>query len=142
MLRQNIIFVENKAGSLKRVTGLLSENEVNIFGFACLDTPEFAIFRMVADQPEKAEKILTQNGYMNRIADVIAVDLDDEVGSLDKLLGAAADSNISLNYIYTSYHRQSQIPVVMIHSEEIYVTESVLRSKGYRVLESVEELNQ
>ena len=34
MIKQNIVFVENKAGSLKRVTGLLANNNINIYGFS------------------------------------------------------------------------------------------------------------
>ena len=58
MVKQNIVFVENKAGSLKRVTGMLADNDINIYGFACFDAPEFAIFRMICDNPDKAEMIL------------------------------------------------------------------------------------
>ena len=29
MVKQNIVFVENKAGSLKRVTGMLADNDLN-----------------------------------------------------------------------------------------------------------------
>ena len=142
MIKQNIVFVENKAGSLKKVTNILAENKVNIFGFACFDTPEFAIFRMVSDASEKAEKILTENGYMNRITDVIVVDLKDEVGSLDGLLSVLADSNVSLNYIYTSFRREDQIPVIILHSEELFATESVLKGNGFRVLASVKDLEK
>lgn len=142
MLKQNIVFVENKAGSLKKVTDILTKNQINIYGFACFDTPEFAIFRMVSDQPEKAEQVLTKQGYMNRLTDVIVVDLKDEVGGLDELLGVLAQSNISLNYIYTSFRREGQIPVVIMHAEEIFATESVLRGRGFTVLENAEELNR
>lgn len=142
MIRQNIVFVENKAGSLKKVTNLLAAENVNIYGFACFDTPEFAIFRMVSDSPEKAEKVLSDNGYMNRITDVIVVDLKDEIGGLDELLTVLADSNVSLNYIYTSFRRENQIPVIILHSEEIFATESVLRGNGFKVLNSVEELEK
>ena len=82
MIRQNIVFVENKAGSLKKVTNLLKEENINIYGFACFDAPEFAIFRMVCNEPERAEKVLNANGYMNRITQAIAVDMKDEVGGL------------------------------------------------------------
>ena len=34
MVKQNIIFVANKAGSLQKVTGLLAEHGINIYGFA------------------------------------------------------------------------------------------------------------
>ena len=54
MVKQNIIFVANKAGSLQKVTGLLAEHGINIYGFACFDAPEFALFRMVSDNAEES----------------------------------------------------------------------------------------
>jgi hypothetical protein len=142
MMEQNIVFVENKAGSLKKVTKILAENAIDIYGFACFDTPEFAIFRMVCSDPHKAETVLSENGYMNRITNVIVVNIKDEVGTLDELLDVLAQSNVSLNYIYTSFHRQNLIPVVILHSEEISETESVLRGNGFSVLSHVDELKQ
>ena len=62
MIKQNIIFVENRAGSLQKVTGLLAEKGIDIYGFACFDAPEFALFRMVTNQADEAGKILTENG--------------------------------------------------------------------------------
>lgn len=142
MLRQNIVFVENKAGSLKNVTNLLAEKGINIYGFACFDSPEFAVFRMVCNDPEAAEAALGEAGYMNRITQALVVDLKDEIGGLDQLLNLLSESNINLHYIYTSFHRTNQIPVVILHSEEISVTESILKNNGFRVLNSVEELEK
>ena len=142
MISQNIVFVENKAGSLKKVTNLLAENNINIYGFACFDTPEFAIFRMVCNEPEKAEQILSSSGYMNRITQAIVVDLKDEIGGLDELLAVLAESNVSLNYIYTSFRRETLVPVVILHSEEIMVTESVLKNNGFKVFDKLEELEK
>ena len=95
---------------------------------------------MVSDGAEEAEKVLTKNGYMNRVTNVIAVDLKDEVGGLDEILKVVGECNVNLDYIYTSYHRGSQVPVVILQSEEIFVTENVLKNNGFRVLNSVDEL--
>ena len=142
MIKQNIVFVENKAGSLKRVTGMLTDNDINIYGFACFDAPEFAIFRMICNDPDKAELILNKSGYMNRITQAIVVDMKDQVGGLDELLKVLADSNVSLDYIYTSFHRKDLIPVVILHSEDISVTESVLKNNGFIVFTTTEELEK
>ena len=142
MIKQNIVFVENKAGSLKRVTGMLTDNDINIYGFACFDAPEFAIFRMICNDPDKAELILNKSGYMNRITQAIVVDMKDQVGGLDELLKVLADSNVSLDYIYTSFHRKDLIPVVILHSEDITVTESVLKNNGINVFTTTEELEK
>ena len=139
MIKQNIVFVENKAGSLKRVTGMLTDNDINIYGF---DAPEFAIFRMICNDPDKAELILNKSGYMNRITQAIVVDMKDQVGGLDELLKVLADSNVSLDYIYTSFHRKDLIPVVILHSEDITVTESVLKNNGFNVFTTTEELEK
>ncbi len=142
MLTQNIVFVENKPGSLEKVTRIISRSGINIYGFACFDAPEFALFRMVCDDPEKAGKVLTENGYMNRSTSVVVVDMKDETGSLDAFLQVVGESNINLDYIYTSYHRTSQIPVVIMQCEELLVTESILRSNGFKVLDRVEQLER
>ena len=47
MVKQNIVFVENTPGSLQKVTKILAENQIDIYGFGCFDAPEFANFRMV-----------------------------------------------------------------------------------------------
>lgn len=140
MIKQNIVFVENRAGSLRKVTEILAKENIDIYGFACFDAPEFALFRMVSSGADKAAAALTEKGFINRVTDVIAVDLKDEVGGLDEILSAAGESNISLDYIYMSYHRASQTPVIIIHSDEIFLTESVLKNKGFKVLNSVDEL--
>ena len=134
MIKQNVVFVENKAGSLKRVTGTLADNGINIYGFACFDAPEFANFRMVCDDPEKADQIMAENGYMTRITQAILVDLQDEIGGLDKLLSVMGDSNVNLHYIYTFFHRGLKVPVAIMHCEDLLVAESVLRNNGFKVL--------
>lgn len=140
MVKQNIIFVANKAGSLQKVTGLLAEHGINIYGFACFDAPEFALFRMVSDNAEKAGQILTEEGYMNRLTEVIAVDLKDEVGGLNAVLKVLRDCNVNLDYIYTSYHRKSSQPIMILQGEDLLVTETVLKNNGFCVLDSLEDL--
>lgn len=139
MVKQNIVFVTNKAGSLQEVTRILAEKEINIYGFACFDAPEFALFRMVSDNAEEAGKILTERGYMNRLTEVIAVDLKDEVGGLNAVLKVLRDCNVNLDYIYTSYHRGSSQPIMILQGEDLFVTETVLKNNGFRVLDNLED---
>ena len=139
MIKQNIIFVENRAGSLQKVTGLLAEKGIDIYGFACFDAPEFALFRMVTDQADEAEKILSENGYMNRTTEVIAVDLKDQVGGLNEVLKVLGECNVNLDYIYTSYHRGNSLPIMILQAEDVFVTDNGLKNNGFRVLSSLED---
>ena len=106
----------------------------SFFG-GCFDAPEFANFRMVCDDPEKADQIMAENGYMTRITQAILVDLQDEIGGLDKLLSVMGDSNVNLHYIYTFFHRGLKVPVAIMHCEDLLVAESVLRNNGFKVLD-------
>ena len=136
MLKQLAVFVENQSGSLRKVTMVLHGLDINIYAFASFDTPEFGILRMLVDQPEKAKDALTSQGFVTRVCDVIAVELPDEQGGMDSLLAALHESNISINYTYSSFGRMSQIPAVVIHTDEVYETENVLRSKGFACMDS------
>lgn len=141
MIKQVAVFVENKPGSLRDVTAALHEKKVNIHAFAYFDTPEFCIFRMIADKPKEVKSVLTAKGCVTKICDVIAVELEDELGGLDGLLDTLADSNISINYTYTSFRRKHQIPVVILYTEDIFESESILKRKGFHILTDIEELN-
>jgi hypothetical protein len=68
--------------------------------------------------------------------------MKDQVGGLDELLKIMADSNVSLDYIYTSFHRKDLRPVVILHSEDITVTESVLKNNGFKVFSAADELEK
>ena len=125
MIKQNIVFIENKAGSLQKVTGLLAEAGIDIYG-------------MVTNQADEAGKILTENGYMNRVTEVIAVDLKDEVGGLNTVLQVLGNCNVNLDYIYTSYHRGNALPIMILQTDDVFVTENVLSNNGFRVLNSLE----
>ena len=73
---EQVVLIENEFGEIGIDGGFLKEAGIDIYGFACFDAPEFALFRMVTDKADEAEKILTENGYMNRVTEVIAVDIN------------------------------------------------------------------
>ena len=62
--------------------------------------------------------------------------------SIDELLTVISDSNVSLDYIYTSFHRQSLVPAVILQAEDIFVTESILKNNGFTVFNNIEELER
>ena len=67
MIQQLSVFVENQPGSIMRVTSALTEAKINIRAITSFDGPEFAILRLVVDQPEKAKDYLTTKGFVVRL---------------------------------------------------------------------------
>ncbi|MCC8140430.1 MAG: amino acid-binding protein [Lachnospiraceae bacterium] len=134
MLKQLSIYAENRKGAAQAITGLLAEQDINILGSVINDGAEFGIIRMVVSDPEKAQRTLEEAGYLCRLIDVLGVEVADEVGNLNKLLKALSDSNVNATYIYLSFNRNSGKPIMVMHTEDIFETESCLESKGFSLV--------
>ena len=119
MLSQVSIFAENKKGRLQNITSLLQKENINIWGSITNDSAEYGIIRMVVSNPEHAEKVLAEAGYLCRLTEVLGVELDDEVGALNRLLISLEESNINVDYLYLSFNRDSGKPVMVLHRRDI-----------------------
>ena len=111
MLKQLSIFAENKKGTMQQITQILFENDVNILGSVNNDSAEYGIVRMVVSDPDKAEQALQAAGYMTRQTDVLGVEVVDQPGNLNSLLKTLLETNISIDYIYLSFNRESGCPI-------------------------------
>lgn len=135
MIRQLSVFVQNEIGSLARVTTVLKNNGINLRAIASFDTPEFAILRMVVDQPEKARELLAAGGFAVKMTEAVAVELEDVPGALDGMLQVIADVNLGINYIYSIVLRNGKIPLMIVNTDDLAKTSAALKEKGYVVAE-------
>lgn len=131
MLKQVSIYAENVKGKMLEITSILAEENINILGSVTNDSAEYGIVRMVVSDPAKAVEKLSAKGILCKLTDVIAVEILDEVGNLQKLLKALDDANISVNYLYLSFNRESGCPIMVLHTNDAREVESSLRSKGF-----------
>lgn len=133
MIKQLSVFVQNEVGSLAGVTSVLKNNNINLRAIASFDTPEFAILRIVVDKPEQAKTLLSDNGFAVKMTEAVAVELDDSPGELDGLLHVIADEGIGINYIYSIVVRSGKVPLMILNTEDLEKTASVLEKRGYIV---------
>lgn len=134
MLSQVSIYAENKKGAMQKITALLLKENINILGSVTNDSAEYGIVRMVVSDAEKAVKVFEAAGYICRLTDVLAVEVEDKVGNLNELLLALEESNIDVNYIYLSFNRDSGKPIMVFHTEDTAEVEECLKSKGFVVV--------
>ena len=134
MLKQVSIYAENRRGTFQKITNILQQESINILGSVTNDSAEYGIVRMVVSDPTKAIDALTASGYLCRLTDVIGFEVEDEVGNLNKLLLALSESNISVDYIYLSFNRDSGKPIMVFHADSTYEVEECLKLKGFSVL--------
>ena len=131
MLRQISIYAENRRGMMRDITKVLLDEGINILGSVTNDSAEYGIIRMVVSDAEKAAAAFKAEGYICKLTDVIGVEVSDEVGNLNKLLGALDESNINVDYIYLSYNRVSGKPIMVFHVEDPMEVEECLETGGF-----------
>jgi len=115
MLKQITVFLENKPGRMEEVTGCLAEANINLHALSLADTTDFGILRIIVSDTEKAMTVLKDKNFMAKLADVIAVAIDHNPGSLHKVLHKLNSPDISIEYIYafTSRHKDYDAIVIL-----------------------------
>ena len=134
IIKQLSVFLENRAGRLAEITGLLSEGGVNIRALSIADTTHFGVLRFIADEPEQAQAVLRQNAVTVSQTDVIAVCVDDQPGGLSGVLGCLAQRGMQVEYLYAFVSReQGKAGVILRMAEECDLREAarVLTDLGY-----------
>ncbi|MCD7867441.1 MAG: amino acid-binding protein [Clostridiales bacterium] len=134
MLKQVSIYAENRQGVMQQITAVLYRENINILGSVTNDSAEYGIIRMVVSDPERAVKALSDAGYLCHMIDVLGVELQDETGNLNQLLIALDESNINVNYMYLSFNRETGMPIIVFHTEDLYEVRECIHSKGYTVV--------
>ena len=134
MLKQLSIYAENKKGTMRNITEILSEENINIWGSVTNDSAEFGIIRMIVSDPDLAKEKLEKAGYYCKLCNVIGIEMADEVGALNRLLKTLYDSHINVDYIYLSFNRDSGLPVQILHADDTPEVEDCIRSKGFKVV--------
>lgn len=116
------------------LTSILQEAGINMSSLVANDSAEFGIARVLCDKPEEAMEKLTAAGYMCRIDNVLCVEIADEVGSLNRLLGDIHNANLNIDYMYVALSTENGKALGVIRVPDIELVESMLKNKGYTTL--------
>jgi hypothetical protein len=104
-LEQISVFLENKAGRMAEVTGILAEAGVNIKAFSLADTSEYGILRLIVDRRKEAGEALKAKGFTVTRTQVIAVGIRHVTGGLHEVLNILGDGGINVEYTYAFPHQ-------------------------------------
>ncbi|MBR5799762.1 MAG: hypothetical protein IKY23_06840 [Lachnospiraceae bacterium] len=99
-VKQISIFIENKKGKLAEATRYIADNKINLRALSIADTQDFGILRIICEEPEKAEQILQEGGFITTTTKVLAAAISDEPGSLAAILEVLSEANVVVEYTY------------------------------------------
>lgn len=99
-VKQISVFIENKKGKLAEATRYIAEHDVNLKALSIADTQDFGILRIICENPEKANEVLQNGGYITTMTDVLAAAISDTPGSLASILEVLSEANVVVEYTY------------------------------------------
>lgn len=134
-VKQISVFLENKAGRLAQVAETLGRHDINIRALSIADTTDFGILRLIVNDPDKAYKVLKEEGFTVSSTDVIAVEVKDEPGGLARALKVLGDVEINIEYLYAFLQKASSAALVVFRVERLDEAIDALQKNGFRILE-------
>ena len=133
-IRQLTVFVENKQGSLVAVTDTLSRNNINLRALSIAETSDFGMLRLIVNDTETAEKVLSEEGYLIKVNEVVGVKIGDTLGKLTAALSVLDENKINMEYLYAFMSRTEKHAYVVIRVEDNEVAERVLETAGFHMI--------
>ena len=113
MVYQISVFLENRAGQLAEVTGVLAENKVDLRAISIAESTDYGVLRLIVGDAEKATAILMQHGYLMSMTPVLVVAVSDAPGGIAPVLATMAESNIDIEYMYSLFtHKEGKAYIV------------------------------
>ena len=133
-IRQLTVFVQNKKGTVVEVTDILSKNNINLRALSIAETQDFGILRLIVNDEKAAEKVLTENGYLIKVIDVVGVKIGDAPGKLTAALDVLDKANINVEYLYAFMARTEKHAYVVLRVEDNAVAEDALTNAGFKMI--------
>ena len=133
--KQLTVFIENRAGRLSEVLGVLKDNDVNIISMSLADTTEFGLLRLIVSNAETGREKLTENGFSSLLSDVSIIAIAHKVGSLQQLLKLIDEKGGNIEYMY-GLSLESDAAYVVLKASDAQRIDEILTEAGVRTLDN------
>ncbi len=124
------VFLENKAGQLADITGILSENQVNMRAINIAETADYGVLRLIVDDASKASSILLEQGFILTMTPVVGVSVSDTPGGLSKVLSAISRAGIDVEYMYSVFGQKNGQACMIFRVADTEGLAAVLQENG------------
>ena len=134
-VEQISVFLENKSGRLAEVTSVLAEAGINIRVLSIADASDFGVLRMIVNDNKKAEEVLKNNGFAMRKTDVVAVEVEDKPGGLNRILVILRKAEINVEYMYALMRQDEKNAIMIFRFDNIDEAVKLLEENGVNVID-------
>jgi hypothetical protein len=130
-LRQFIVFLENRVGSLHELLKRVERDDLRIVALSILDSADCAVARIIVDNYERAHELLTFANVTMFETSVIGVLLPQTEQPHTAVLGSLMSAELNVQYVYPLMFRKQGRPAVAVFVSELDEALRVLRERQY-----------
>lgn len=139
MLSEQIsVFIENKEGRLAEVTAILRDAGVNIRALSLADTTDFGVLRLIVNDTDAAEKALKKEGFTVGKTKVLAVEVKDEPGGLNRVLDPLCTREVNVEYMYAFANPKCQNAIMIFRFDDPGKALEILAENKIKVIDGKE----
>jgi hypothetical protein len=132
--KQVSVFLENKKGRLAEVTGLLSNEGINIRAMSLADMPDLGVLRLIVDDRGRCLRVLKAHDFVAQETEVIAVEIEDKPGGLHRVVEVLDREGINIEYMYTFFRKNVGTAIVVFKIDDAVRAVDTLNRNGIPVL--------
>jgi hypothetical protein len=137
-LHQLSVFLENRPGQLHMACQLLADATINILTLSLADTKQFGILRLIVKDWAAAQSVMDKAGFVTKVTEVLAVEVEDRPGGLAAILKAIEDAKLNVEYMYAFAFGREDKAVLIFRFDDPDLAVSRLQAKGINFVSSVE----
>lgn len=127
------VFMPNRVGQLCELLEIFSQKKVQVFGISVVDSTDWAVVRLIFDDPNKARELLLNHGLRFTESDVLLVELN-ETNALQGICAYLLRAEINLHFAYPLMIQRHNHPVIAMHVDELPLAIEILIRRGLTLI--------
>ncbi|MBN2063398.1 MAG: hypothetical protein JW745_01255 [Sedimentisphaerales bacterium] len=133
-INQLSVFLENQPGRLSEPCAVLARAGINILTLSLADTQQFGILRLIVKDWQRAQAELEKAGCLVKRSEVVAVEVEDTPGGLERLLTVIEEGKVNVEYMYAFSCRCQAKAIMIFCFGDPDKAISVMQAKGINVM--------
>ncbi len=136
------LFLENKPGRLQSALKVLAGKNVNIRTLTIAEVSDFGIVRMIVTNPEEAVRALRENHFTCSTTEVLAIEIEDVPGALERALEAFGKHELNIEYMYAFTEKRGDKAVMIFRFDDIEQAKKALSKEGYQMVKKIDIIGE
>ena len=138
-VKQISVFLENRPGCLHEMTKVLADSKIDLRGLSLAETSEFGIVRLIVDDVLGTATVLKDAGFINSLTDVLAVEVPNVPGGLNKVLEILDGAKINIEYMYAILgNKKSESAYMIFRVDDNAKAADALNNARVKIMEQAE----